>query len=236
MPDGEHLAVGLQGYSGFRVLRLQDGKTVAADVQYKDDVMDMDISRRGRIVVTALDGFVRLYGRNFKLIGRRVVPGGKRPVSVCFSPDAEMIAVGFIDVPVISVISARDMSFKYHAAAGGIKDQVGFTSVVWSSDGTSLYASGQYTGEGLNPVYHWKNQGQDAPEIIPLTQNRISEVQQMPDNHIAFAAEDPGVGVMGPDGKLKSFRGPDIANFSNAQTTACSIGGCLGGPLSAHKR
>ncbi len=216
MPDGKHLAVGLQGYSGFQVLRLSDGQTLAADAQYKDDVMDLDISRRGRIVVTALDGFVRLYNRDFKLIGRRAIAGGKRPVSVRFSPDAEMIAVGFLDLPVISVISARDMSFKYHAASDGIKDQVGFTSVVWSSDGTSLYASGQYAGEGLNPVYRWKNQGQDAPEIIPLTQNRISEVQQMPDNQIAFAAEDPGVGVMGPDGKLKSFRGPDIANFSNA--------------------
>jgi WD40 repeat protein len=218
MPDGVHLAVGLQGYSGFQVLRLTDAQTVATDAQYKDDVMDLDISRRGRIVTTALDGFVRLYDRNFKLIGRRVVPGGKRPVSVRFSPDAEMIAVGFLDVPVISVISARDMSFKYHAHAGKIKDQVGFTSVVWSSDGTTLYASGQYAGDGLNPVYRWKNLGQDAPEIIPLTQNRITEVQQMPDNHIAFAAEDPGVGVMGPDGKLKSFRGPDIANFSRAQT------------------
>jgi WD40 repeat protein len=218
MPDGKHLAVGLQGYSGFQVLRLSDGQTVAADAQYKDDVMDLDISRRGRIVTTASDGFVRLYNRDYKLIGRRTIAGGKRPVSVRFSPDAEMIAVGFLDVPVISVISARDMSFKYSAAAGGIKNQVGFTSVVWSSDGSSLYASGQYAGEGLNPVYFWKNQGKDAPEIIPLTQNRISEVQQMPDNHIAFAAEDPGVGVMGPDGKLKSFRGPDIVNFSRAQT------------------
>jgi len=218
MPDGEHLAVGLQGYSGFRVLRLSDGKIVAADAQYKDDVMDLDISRRGRIVATALDGFVRLYNRDFKLIGRRTIAGGKKPISVRFSPDAEMIAVGFIDTPVISVISAKDMSFKYHATAGKIVHQVGFTSVVWSSDGTSLYGSGQYAGAGLNPVYRWKNQGQDAPEIIPLTQNRISEIQQMPDNHIAFAAEDPGIGVMGPDGKLKLFRGPDIANFSNAQT------------------
>jgi WD40 repeat protein len=218
MPDGAHLAVGLQGYSGFQILRLSDGQTVAADTQYKDDVMDLDISRRGRIVATALDGFVRLYNRDFKLIGRRAIAGGKRPVSVRFSPDADMIAVGFLDVPVISVISARDMSFKYHTTAGEIKDQVGFTSVVWSSDGNSLYASGQYAGDGLNPVYRWKNQGQDTPEIIPLTQNRIMEVQQMPDNQIAFAAEDPGVGIMGPDGKLKFFRGPDIANFSNAQT------------------
>lgn len=218
MPDGAHLAVGLQGYSGFQVLRLSDGQTVATDLQYKDDVMDLDISRRGRIVVTALDGFVRLYNRNFKLIGRRSVPGGQKAVSVRFSPDAEMIAVGFLDVPVISVLSARDMSFKYHAASGEVKDQVGFTSVVWSSDGTSLYASGQYAGHGLNPVYRWRNKGQDAPEIIPLTQNRITEVQQMPDNQIAFAAEDPGVGVMGSDGKLKFFRGPDIANFSGAKT------------------
>ena len=217
MPDGEHLAVGLQGYSGFRVLRLKDGKMVTADTQYKDDLMDMDISRRGRIVTTALDGFVRLYDRQFRLIGRRTVPGGKKPVSVRFSPDAEMIAVGFIDVPTISVISALDMSFKYHADAGSLARQVGFTSVVWSSDGTTLYASGRYAGDGLNPVYRWKNQGRDAPDKIPLTQNRITEIQQMPDNHIAFAAEDPGVGVMGPDGRLKSFRGPDIANFSRAQ-------------------
>jgi WD40 repeat protein len=216
MPDGKHLALGLQGYSGFQVLRLKDGKTVTADTQYRDDLMDMDISRRGHIVTTALDGFVRLYDRNFKLIGRQTVPGGKKPVSVRFSPDAETIAVGFIDVPIISVISARDMSFKYHAA-GRIAHQVGFTSVVWSSDGTTLYASGQYAGDGLNPVYRWKNQGRDTPKKIPLTQNRITEIQQMPNNHIAFAAEDPGVGVMGPDGKLKLFRGPDIANFSSAQ-------------------
>ncbi|MFH2045780.1 MAG: hypothetical protein ABIK92_11610 [Pseudomonadota bacterium] len=217
MPDGKHLAVGLQGYSGFRVLRLSDGKTVAADVKYRDDLMDIDISRKGRIAVAALDGFIRLYDRNFKLIGRRIIPGGKKPVSVRFSPDAKTIAVGFIDVPVISVISAKDLSLKYHPDTNQIKHQVGFTSVVWSSDGMSIYASGQYDGDGLTPVYRWKNQGMDAPEIIPLTNNRILEIQQMPNNDIAFAAEDPALGVMGPDGKLKLFRGPDIVNFSYAR-------------------
>lgn len=217
MPDGEHLAVGLQGYAGFRVLRLKDGTTVAPDTQYQDDFMDMDVSRRGRIVTTALDGYVRLYDRRFKLIGRRAAPGGQKPVSVRFSPDEEMIAVGFIDVPTIAVLSAKDLSLKYHAEGGKMARQVGFTSVIWSSDGTALYASGQYTGEGLNPVYRWSNQGRDAPQKIPLTQNRITEIQQMPDNHIAFAAEDPGVGVMGANGKVKAFRGPDIANFSRAR-------------------
>jgi WD40 repeat protein len=217
LPDGEHLAVGLQGYSGFQVLSLKSGKAIAADSQYKDDVMDIDVSRRGRVVVTANDGFVRLYDRAFKLIGRRQVVGGQKPVSVRFSPDADSIAVAFIDAPNISVVSAHDLSLKYPVDTGKMAHQVGFTSVVWSSDGALLYASGQYSGEGLNPIYRWKNQGRDAPQKIPLTTNRISEIQQMPDNQIAFAAEDPGVGVMGPDGKLRFFRGPDIANFSRAQ-------------------
>ncbi len=78
LPDGEYLAVGLQGYSGFLVLRLSDGKTIAADAQYQDDVMDLDVSRKGRIVTTALDGFVRLYDRDFKLIGRRTIAGREK--------------------------------------------------------------------------------------------------------------------------------------------------------------
>ncbi len=217
LDDGEHLAVGLQGYSGFRVLNLREGSTVAADTQYLDDVMDMDVSRRGRIIVTALDGFVRLYDRSFKLIGRREIPGGSRPVSVRFSPDGDAIALGFLDVPAISVISSRDLSLLYHPDTDRITDQVGFTSVVWSSDGELLFASGQYSGEGLNPVYRWRERGTASPEKMPLTQNRITEIQQMPENRIAFAAEDPGVGVMAPDGTLELFRGPDVANFSRSQ-------------------
>ena len=37
----------------------------------------------------------------------------------------------------------------------------------------------------------------------------------MPDNHIAFAADLAGAD--GPDGKMKLFRGTDIANYSRAQ-------------------
>lgn len=217
LPDGQHLAVGLQGYSGFHIIRVKDAKIVMSDAQYRDDFMDMDVSPSGMIVTAACDGFVRLYSPHFKLVARQSVEGGKQPVSLRFSPDGESIAVGFIDIPAVSVISARDLSLKYRADTAKIVNQVGFASVVWSSDGSMIYASGEFKGEGMNPVYRWRKQGRGAPEKIPLTQNRINELQQMPDNQIAFAAEDPGVGVMGPDGKLKFFKGPDIANFSRAQ-------------------
>jgi len=217
LPDGGHLVVGLQGYSGLRVLRLKDGSVAAADTQCQDDLMDMDVSRRGRIVTAALDGYIRLYDRNFKLIGRRAVPGGKKPVSVRFSPGAEEIAIGFVDVPAIAVAAAQDLNLKYLVNTKNLPGQTGFTTVVWSSDGTALYGSGEHRGPGLNPVYRWKDQGRAAPEKISYTLNRIVELQQMPDNHIAFASEDPGVGVFSPDGKVKLFRGPDIANFSRAR-------------------
>ena len=40
----------------------------------------------------------------------------------------------------------------------------------------------------------------------------------MPAGHMAFAAEDPGVGIVGPSGEIVAYRGPDIVNFSAART------------------
>lgn len=217
-PDGQHLAIGLQGRAGFRVMRAADGQIVASDPQYNDKVMDIDFSRDGRIVAAALDGMTRLYEKDFRLIGRRVIPGGKNPISVRFSPNAELLAVGHLDVPVVSVVSARDLSLLYHPPVAAIRQQVSFSTVVWSSDGNFLYAGGDYRGEGLNPLYRWAEQGRGEPQRIPLTRNRITEIQQMPEGGIAYAAEDPGIGILGPEGKSRVFRGPDIVNFSDART------------------
>ena len=75
-PDGQYLAVGLQGRGGFRVLQADTGSVVATDPQYGDKLQDIAFSPQGRIVTVALDGMVRLYDRTtFRLIGRRVVPG-----------------------------------------------------------------------------------------------------------------------------------------------------------------
>ena len=232
-PDGQHLAVGLQGRGGFRVVQAADGKIAASDIQYNDKLLDIDFSPQGRIAAVALDGMVRLYEKDFRLIGRRIIPGGKKPVSIRFSPDGEQIAVGFIDAPVISVASARDLSFLFQPATEQLRDQASFMTVVWSSDGSTLYGGGEYRGSGQNPIYRWADKGHGNPERIPLLRNRITELQQMPGNHIAFAAEDPGVGVIGPDGKVVVYRGPDIVNFSDAraQVLLSTDGGVVSYPL-----
>ncbi|MEK7752060.1 MAG: hypothetical protein AAB654_09105 [Acidobacteriota bacterium] len=217
-PDGRHLAVGLHGRGGFRVLRADDGAIVANDPQYNDKLLDMDFSPQGRIVTVALDGMARLYEKDFRLIGRRIIPGGKKPISIRYSPDSELIAVGFVDAPAISVVSARDLSLLYQPATAQLENQASFMSVVWSSDGNFLYGGGEYKGAELNPIYRWPDKGRGQPERIPLLRNRISEIQQMPNGQIAFAAEDPGVGIVAPSGKVVAYRGPDIVDFSDART------------------
>lgn len=214
-PDGAYLAVGLQGRGGFRVLRADTGAVVANDPQYADKLMDLDFTAQGRVVAVAYDGMMRLYAPpDFRLIGRRQAPGATRPVSVRSSPSGELIAIGYLDAPTIAVVSGRDLSLVHHPITDGINGQVNFTTVVWSSDGEYLYAGGDFTGDGLNPLYRWPDLARGQPQRLPLTRNRITEIQQMSNGRIAFAAEDPGVGIVASDGTLAGFRGPDIVNFS----------------------
>ncbi|HSL20321.1 MAG TPA: caspase family protein [Vicinamibacterales bacterium] len=217
-PDGQHLAVGLQSRGGFRVLRADTGAVVVDDPQYNDKLQDLDFSPHGRIVAVSLDGMVRLYERDFRLIGRRVIPGAGKPNTVRFSPDGELLAIGYADAPVISVASGRDLSLLYHPVTSGLTDQANFLTVVWSSDGHYLYGGGDYRGRGLNPLYRWPDKGRGQPQTLPLQRNRITEIQQMPGGYIAFAAEDPGLGIVDPSGKVAAYRGPDIVNFSADRT------------------
>lgn len=213
-PDGRHLAVGLQSRGGFRVLRADTGEVVATDPQYNDKLQDLDFSPQGRIVAVALDGMVRLYETDFRLIGRRVIPGVSKPNSVRYSPDGDLLAIGDAGAPVISVVSGRDLSVLYQPVTSGISEQGNFLTVVWSSDGNFLYAGGDYKGRGANPLYRWSDKGRGQPQALPLQRNRITEIQQMPGGHVAFAAEDPGLGIVDPGGKVVAYRGPDIVNFS----------------------
>jgi len=215
-PDGRHLAVGLQGRAGLDVLRLSDGQVAFRDSQYRDKLTDMDFDAGGRLVTTSLDGMVRLYDREFRILGRRLVPGGSKPITVRFSPDASQIAVGFADLPAMSVVSGRDLNFRFSPALAAATTLQQVLSVAWSADGQHLYAAGDHAGTGRKPIYRWAEGGRGPLETVPAANARITELQQLPGNRIAYAAEDPGFGVVGDDGRLESFRGPDVVDFGGS--------------------
>ncbi len=215
--NGQHLLVGLQPRGGLRVLRSSDLAEVAADPDYNDKLTDADLRQDGIIATTSNDGWLRLYTSDFKLAGRRRAAGGVNPVSLRFSPDGEKLAVGFLDTPTVSIINVRDLALAFAPDLAGLRDQAGFTSVVWSSDGRSLYAGGDFRGVGKTPLYRWSEAGHGARQTIPLTENRIVELQQMRDGRIAFAAEDPSFGIVGSDGNTLAYRGPAVIDHSHSQ-------------------
>lgn len=214
--DGEHLLVGLHGRGGLHRLRLADHKVLASDTQYQDKVMEIDERADGLVAVAALDGMVRLYGRELALLGRRAVPGGGKPASARFSPDGRLLAVGLIDQPAVTVLQTRDLGEAFRPSLTNVREQASFTSVAWSSDGRALWAGGDFRGSGANPLYRWDDGGRGAAQAFALADNRITEVQPLPGGAIAFAAEDPGLGIVGPDGRRRAWRGPQILDFAQA--------------------
>ena len=111
--DGRHLAVGLHGDAGLTVLRTSDYTAVARDADYRDKVLGPDFRADGVLAVAALDGHVRLYDPEFRLLGRKRTAPGTQPLTVRFSPDGRHLAVSFHDVPALAVFDAADLSLAF---------------------------------------------------------------------------------------------------------------------------
>ncbi len=215
-PDGKFLVAGLQANLGLRVIRVEDGAVVAEDRQYKDKILDLDIAGNGQVAAISLDGWVRLYDREFRLIGRRKIEGGEHLSSIRFSPDSQLLAVSFVDTPRVSVASAAQLEYLYSPDLDGVTDFSGFAAVAWSSDGEYLYAGGDYRGSGLNPLFRWPGKGRGPRETRPLVHNRINELRSLSHGEVLYATEDPEFGVITPAFEARPIRKPSILDFSDA--------------------
>jgi len=217
-PDGRHLVVGLQGRAGLRIVRVDDGATVASDPEYDDKLMEIDVARDGRIATVALDGFARLYAADFRIHARRQVAGGRSPVAVRFAPDGEDVAVGFADAPVVAVLSGRDLAARRRVEPDGLPREKSLVTVAWSADGRRLYAAGTQRGAGTSALFLWEDRGRGERVRIPVgSSQRVNDLAQLADGSIVFATEDPALGVVSPEGKPRLLARPAALDFGAAQ-------------------
>jgi hypothetical protein len=211
--DGGHLAVGLHGDAGLTILRTTDYTAVARDAEYRDKVLGADFRADGVLAVAALDGQLRLYDRDFRLLGRKRTAPGTQPLTVRFSPDGRRLAVSFHDVPALAVFDAADLSLAFAPDTTPLVDHVRIADVAWSADGEALYGCGDYAGAGENPVLRWRRGGRGAVERLPGARGPITDLQPLPGGGVAFAAEDPAIGTLDAAGRRVLFRGPELAGF-----------------------
>src|SRR3569832_91974 len=172
--DGKYLALGLLGRQGLHVLQTGDYSEIAWDIDYQDKTIGLLYTPQGGIITTSLDGYVRLYDKDFRLIGRvQAGLAGARPYGARLSPDGTRIAIGFHDVAAISVLSAQDLSPLYSVRVEGLEHQGNLTTVAWSAVVLVFFAVG-VGGARLSLFFRIGDQGRGRVERIAAAEARVS--------------------------------------------------------------
>jgi WD40 repeat protein len=211
----------LKAGGGLRVYRTTDYALVFSE-RYPETSTWVEFDKSGRIITTCYDGKVRLYDEDFKLLGSKEMPEGRRPDSLSFSPDGTQIAVGY-DEPeaqdprwpaAIDVISATDLAVLFRPDLGGV-DNGALWRVAWSTDGDLLYATGTWRVGNRFPVRRWADGGKGKPKDFPGATSLNLRLRSLPSGGFVFVAEVPYIGVVGSDGHLDAERQIPMADYSN---------------------
>jgi WD40 repeat protein/uncharacterized caspase-like protein len=207
-PDGRYLAAALLD-KGIRVYRTSDLVEVGQDTDYGDRSNWVEFDRRGRLVSTSYDGYLRLYGADFKLIAKRAAPGGKRPYAARFSPSGDQVAVGFADSTAVNVLSGEDLSFRYAPATQGV-DNGDVSTVAWSRDGQRLYAGGRYRQPSIHPILTWTQAGRGAATTWPASTDTLMDFRALANGRLAFGAQDSIIGLFDAQGRRVWAQSPTV--------------------------
>jgi WD40 repeat protein len=217
--DGRFLVVGMAKGGGVRIYRTPDYFMVKEDTDYGEAIFGVDFDPRGRLATVSYDGFICLYGNDFKLITKKKAPEGFRPNSVRFSPEGSSIAVSFHDSAHLNgkldVLSGRDLSNQYSPDLSGITKGY-FGPVSWSLDGKFLYGG---KGGGWPPyiIRKWSDGGKGPYKDLPEAETFLTRLLSLMDGGIVFASTSPSFGVFDSKDKMIVNKTPPIADFRFGQ-------------------
>ena len=211
-PDGRVLLVTFHGKNGIHLYRTVDSTLLAEDRDYQAETYGASFDRSGRLVTASYDGFLRLYGSDFRLLAKNQVPTGKRPFTVSMTANGSKIAVGYENSAQVDVFSGDTLQFLY--SPDTIDIQKGSMNVVsWSFDGDILYAGGQYRIKNQHPIRKWLKQGQGPWIDLPASSNTLLRIVSLSTGGIAYASSDPAFGVFDAKDTRILYKGSDILDY-----------------------
>ncbi len=220
--DGAVLAATLGGANGLRIFSASSGQQLADDHDYGADSYCVDFSADGRVLTSSYDGMLRLYrfdNNRLSLQSKRSAPGGDKPSAARFSPDGRRIAVGFDGTPSVNVLNGFDLSFSFAADTSGVDSSL--LNVIWSQDGSVLYAGGQspkqFDGVWQRYVRRWDSSGAGAATDWPVAGDTVMALASLPGGRLAFGTADPTWGVLDATGRKVVFHAQILADFRDNQ-------------------
>ena len=215
--DGNFLLAGMQSNGGIRIYRTSDYSLAVEDRDYGDAFHGGDFDGNGRLVTTSKDGFIRLYGSDFKLTMKKKAPDGFRPHSICFSPGGSSIAATFYNDTMLNgkldVLSGKDLSHQYSPDVRGF-DKGFFGAVCWSLDGKFLYAG----KGGWIPfiIRKWSEGGKGPYKDIGEVEHYLSGILSLKNGGIVFASVYPSFGAFDANDKKALHMTPPVADYRYA--------------------
>lgn len=213
--DGKYLAV-LHREGGLVVLRAGDGKEIGRDGDYPAEGNDLSFAPDHRLVTTAMDGVIRLYGVDESGLQRlkAVKGGGRMPFGIAFAPGGQVLAVADADSPRVELRGGGDLAELHQPSVQGLpRDEGGFVAVTWSPDGETLYAAGRVRVKGKHLARGWTRGGRGAHADLPLSGQTVMGLVALADGRVLYAAADPAWGMIFPDGKVFELGKSPIADF-----------------------
>jgi hypothetical protein len=208
-PDGHYLAAGFDD-GGLRIYdRDQQWREVFRDTDYAGSIYGITFSADGRLATTSLDGNVRLYDSDFRL----VVPAKKvigRPIGIAFSPNGALLAVGHLDEPTVDLFDGHSLSLLPGPNVDGLTEGA-LAYVAWSKDGATLYAGGKEAG--ANHVLVWAGAGSGGRSSFPASRDTVVGLIVLSDSQLLVAAQDPLLELLGPDGGRRWAHASPTADF-----------------------
>ena len=207
--DGRYLAAALGGSNGLRVFDREDNWSEAfRDENYGGSIYGTTFAGDGRLATASLDGQLRLYDRNFKLIvPPQRAPSGRDPYGVAFSPDGEVLAVGYADTRSVDLLDGHNLERLSGAETRDLNNG-NLAEVAWSRDGRILFAAGLYIGDdGKTPVLVWDQAGRGPRRALATSACSgaavVRGIVSLPADQLLVARGDPCLVVLGPDGNTR---------------------------------
>jgi WD40 repeat protein len=214
--DGRRLAASLGGKKGIRVFDVSDGyRLLPSDTHYEGTARWLTFDRTGRLATASFDGVVRLYAAD-----KYMAPIAKferkdsRPFSVAFSPDGKRVAVGYADSPVVSVLSASNLTELFKADTAGVPKNYNLNAVEWSQDGRFLYAGGYWAVNNVRQVRRWSNGGRGPFVDIAAASQSIVELQSLKSGSMLVASLRD-FGLIGRDASMTRLQNQAGLNLSS---------------------
>jgi WD40 repeat protein len=223
-PDGKFLAATLAGgdrTGGVRVWETTGWRVVGEDSSYEGGgSYGAAFDDADTLYTVAYDGFIRRYGRGFKLDAKAKTLGGPRPSSIAVHPKGDRLAVGYGEGSAIEVYGTKDLQRLFAADTTGVTSGK-FSDVAWSKDGARLYAGGTAHNAHNDRLRIWDNEGRGNGRDVFVTQNSVAHLLPCGD-WIAVGATDPAIGLISAsgeklvwiDGAQPDMRGKRDENFT----------------------